>query len=388
MWSKLKKEKKVKEMKTKKIIMLCISLLILTSFSLQAVPNDNSTILEPIPSLIELTSHPAINITGNIEMDDFPNKTGSGTASDPYIIQFLNISQNLLFYSIKMVNVTRYVVIRNIAIGNVVLSSSAIKLENCANINVTDSYITINFAGIIGVNLTNCFFSNNIMEFNNGLGFSFVNSSSISLINNTIRSFTYREGILIRNSTNIIIKKNNISQMNYPGIRISLSNNTEIIENYISNVSYYGIEFYHSNNSQIKKNVIQDMRGGNEGISLIKSNYNVISENIISQTHLGISLTLSDNNTISYSQISNNDYGIFLSYSDGNNVFENSLCDNYDDDIFEENYDGDYNSIHDNYLDCSSPVNTISGYNIPILLIFGLLGLITATFFIHSKKKQ
>ena len=53
------------------------------------------------------TSHGKIYIDGNAEMDAFPNKTGTGTSEDPYVIGNYSIDAQFVGSGIYIENVNR-----------------------------------------------------------------------------------------------------------------------------------------------------------------------------------------------------------------------------------------------------------------------------------------
>lgn len=112
--------------------------------------------------------HPDIIIDGNSELSSFPDKTGSGTAGDPYVIQGYYFYQDIGAYThdaVDIRNTDDYLVIYNckFILGTVAggLSQDGISFYNVSNAFVIDcvfddsypsGYVTINHCNGITVN--------------------------------------------------------------------------------------------------------------------------------------------------------------------------------------------------------------------------------------------
>ena len=62
--------------------------------------------------------HIPFKISNNSELVSFPDKTGSGTENDPYIIENLEITNNGATAAIGLSNINMHLIIRNCTIVN------------------------------------------------------------------------------------------------------------------------------------------------------------------------------------------------------------------------------------------------------------------------------
>ncbi|MFX0102346.1 MAG: NosD domain-containing protein [Candidatus Hodarchaeota archaeon] len=144
-------------------------------------------------------------------MDAFPNKTGGGNASSPYIIENLEIDAGGVNSCIWIKDTTKPLIIRNCTLNNSGSGAfdSGIRLENCNSINITECNISDNSMGV----------------------YTFTSSS-------------------------INISKNNISSNDIHGVWFSYSSTNKIIDNEINGNSGSGITLSLSNDNLITKNVV------------------------------------------------------------------------------------------------------------------------------------
>ncbi|MFX0102891.1 MAG: right-handed parallel beta-helix repeat-containing protein [Candidatus Hodarchaeota archaeon] len=92
--------------------------------------------LDPrVPELDEvLLQHSYIEINGESELESFPNKTGSGTESDPYVIQDLNITWGPMDLGIYIIYIESYLVIENCTLENCGIDAwgdNLVVVQNC-----------------------------------------------------------------------------------------------------------------------------------------------------------------------------------------------------------------------------------------------------------------
>jgi parallel beta-helix repeat protein len=234
--------------------------------------------------------------------------SGSGTYSDPYIIENISID----------------------AAGSrsgITISESNVYFEinNCTLTNSSTFY-----AGIQLINVTNgAILNNNLSSNYNGISLA-VNSLNNTISGNFIERNT-NNGISLGTSPNNNISKNYILSNGYDGINLDDSDNNTIIENIIENhtnhFNDFGIYFFVSMFNLVSYNNITNNSGGaydnmGNSNSIIKNNITFSDYNGIS-TDLSWGLTIKQNN-ISYSEFR----GISLSNCWSSRVFRNVIFNN------------------------------------------------------------
>ena len=213
-----------------------------------------------------------IFISGNsgwVDFRDDGNCTGSGTHSDPYVIEDLVIDGGLSGSCILIKDSNEYFIIRNCTLygsGPDFDEDGGIKLEYVNNGKLID---------------------NNCSSNGNGIFLEYSNHNTIS---------------------------GNTADYNYNGIRVEYSNHNTISGNTVNDV-----------------NVLFPLPSASaNGIYLLFSDDNIVSGNTANNNHNGIWLLDSDDNTVSGNTANNNYYGICLVGSDFNTISGNSLMGNYD----------------------------------------------------------
>ena len=183
--------------------------------------------------------------------------SGSGTISDPYILEYIEINGFNLSSCIIIKNSNMYFIIRNCRFYN---SSSGmydagIRLEYVTN------------GRLISINCSN----------NNGNGIILYNCQNVIIEENSVND-NNRNGIFLYNSSNISIinNKNTINNNNNNGIHLILSHNNTISGNTI-NYNSIGIYLSESNYNNITGN---DLRFNNKACEEIDSVGNVIINNL------------------------------------------------------------------------------------------------------------
>ena len=201
--------------------------------------------------------------------------SGSGSWTDPYVIENVTIDGQGLDNCIEIKNSDVYFIVRNCSLYNSSSSSNAgIKLDNVDNGKIINN---------------NC-------------------------------SDNSRYGIYLYYSDNNTLSGNTATNNRY-GIRLWVSNNNALSGNNASN-NYNGIILDNSNNNALSGNTANNNGGG---ISLQHSNNNALSGNNASNNYNGILLDNSNNNALSGNTANNNDYGILLDDGDNNNLSGNLM---------------------------------------------------------------
>jgi len=241
-------------------------------------------------------THDRIFIEGN---DDFIPANGviggSGTESDPYIIENWAIDASTA-HGIEIRSTTAYFVIRNCVVESEGKTYYGIYLDNVRKGKVM----------------------NNTCK-NNDLGIYLYNSSDISLDNN-ICSSNSRLGILLEYSSNNTLS-NNICENNILGIQLSDSNNNTLDNNTCSNNDGYGIWLDNSDNNTLDNITCKN---NHYGIHLYYSCNNTLTNNICKNNDFGIYLEHSGNNFVSKNIVEKNDCGIYLCCLSDNNLISNN----------------------------------------------------------------
>ena len=239
---------------------------------------------ESISMEIKGTAHAPIYINGNSEFTSANGVTGgSGTQSDPYIIENWDIDGHGGTYCIWIENTDVWFVIRN-----------------CNLWNATDYNTEPSGTGIYLKNVTNGTLENNTCYDNLIYGIYLFASSNNTLSNNTCTrncgGISLESGSDYNNITN-----NNGYENDHDGIYLSSSSYNNILNNNFS-----------ANND--------------ESVCLDTSHNNCVANNTCTGCAYGIDLYAANNNQILYNNCSDNTYEIiYLEYAE-NNTISNNVC--------------------------------------------------------------
>ena len=311
--------------------------------------------------------------------------SGSGTWSDPYVIENVTVNgensgspiliensngyfriKHSTFYNsgsgifpiyeggIKLVNVTKGIIINNIAFDNQI----GILLYNSENNTILENIAYSNTH--LGISLeksnNNYLSENNVTHNKRGIYLYISHNNTLS--GNIANNNTY-SGIILGESNNNLVWGNNISyNIDGSGISLSGSNENIVSLNNIENNSY-GISLYLCNKNNISENTATNNKGG--GIRLSGSENNILSGNTaINSKWWGMYLSSSYNNTLSGNKANNNSYyGIYLYRSDGNTFSRNIANYNNESGIFL--HFSDNNSVSGNFAN-----NNYYGINLTV----------------------
>jgi parallel beta-helix repeat protein len=351
-----------------------------------------------------------IYINGNTQFTSANGVTsGSGTASDPYIIENWVISASSA-NGIDIENTTAYFVIRNGLIENGGGSYYGIKLDKVVNGRVENCTCKNDDYGILLItNSDNNILTNNTCENNiwygirleyssnnaltnntceNGGGIYLYDSENIKMRNNTLSNNRYNFGMEGTTLSHFVHDIDNSNLVNEKPIRYLMGQSNEVIgpslemgylglvncdnirvenivlkhniqgiliastkDSRVENCTFenngWGIYLWGSDNNILTNNTCDENGGG--GIGLLYSNNNIITINSCENNiWYGIRLEYSDSNMIKNSTFSSeNEYGVRL-YSSDNNIIEyNTISNNNRDGIWFE-YDSVNNTIRNN----------------------------------------
>ena len=177
----------------------------------------------------------------NHNWDNYNFITGTGTVSDPYHIENLIIEIDGDDNGIFISNSDETLLIKNCTIlhkneisSDKLMSSIGIYFKNCTNIQVKGCSAIKNSYGILLSNTTNI------------------------LIEESIFNNNKMAGIYSNHSSKNYFKENDIQQNNNTGFLLEFSNENTLSANIISKNYYYGIYLRNSNYNIIRDNFIQD----------------------------------------------------------------------------------------------------------------------------------
>jgi len=304
------------------------ALMIVTSLSVLA--STGSPVDQPQrASTNALTPHATIIINGN---EDFAVQgwPGNGTASEPYIIDGLDIDATA-------------------AIG--------IDIQNAdAYFTVTGCYIHDGGSGYIGIYLYNCMngnLNNNTCS-NDMVGIYLESSDGITVSNNTCTGNYY--AMYLYDSDGNTVSGNNCDTNSDCGIYLESSSSNTIIDNLCSSDNYgIYLTIYDVDPSDLNTLSNNTCHYNFNGIFLEWTGNNTLIENNCTESDYGIALLESDGNTLSYNNCSlDSECGIYLEASN-ENILSGSNC--------SENYYGIYATGSDNLTITDNNVNnnTIDG---------------------------
>jgi len=238
-----------------------------------------------LPGAAALKGHSPILINGNSEFAAANGVTGgSGTASDPYVIQGWNI--NLCwkcystYYGIRVANTTAYFRIFSVSVSSPTQGQPGygIALENVTNGGIDASVVDVesifNGPGIIVASSRNIVINaNNVAaggcsNFSNCSTYDSVgaySSTNVTISGNTVKAYASGSALGVKGSSNLTILHNTILMNGYApigapyapsnGITVSSSGNLRISQNsLINNACAKSIIIGGSNNIQIFEN--------------------------------------------------------------------------------------------------------------------------------------
>jgi len=188
------------------------------------------------------------------------------------------------------------------------------------------------------------YWSPGVMLFRPIYGFTLLAVRNVTICNTCIKNFS--TAILVKNSSEIIIRENNITEnecgieiessfdnnilkneiyKNEYGIILTDSSINRVFENHVSKNNIVGVYLCNSSNIGISQN---DITENGNGIYLHKSSSASIDENSILRNKCGIYFELSCDNTIIANEVTNNSHGIFFIESSNNIFYHNDFINN------------------------------------------------------------
>ena len=239
--------------------------------------------------------------------------TGSGTYSNPYVIEDLIIDNEGEGSGILIENSDVY-----------------FKIENCTLYN-SKYVISEENEGITLNNVQNGQVINNNCSYNS-IGINIISSDNNDVLENTVND-NKQNGINLEDSDNNNFIGNIANNNLWDGISLLGSDYNDISGNKINNNGLAGISIGEGFWDSFHNTVSQNSANNNQyGIFLSDSYYTTLTENSANNNQYGIYLIYSDSSIVSQNSANNNQYGIsILYYSDyntisGNNLIGNNVC--------------------------------------------------------------
>ncbi len=253
--------------------------------------------------------------------------TGSGTYSDPYVIEDLVIDGGGSGTGIWIQFSSVYFKVENCTVYN---SFIGIDIYSCDNNIVTGNNASYNDYGIQVEDCNNCIISENTVSYNSDTGMSMIGDNNTFVKNTANHNNNSGMGL---GGNYSIISENIASYNKVVGISIGGDNNNVSRNTACNNGGYgtglYGIELSGNNNILSLNNITGNSR---MGMYLGDFNNNTISgNNVNSNGEVGIELFYGNNNTISGNTIFNNTAGILIHAGGHDNlIFNNTFINNLD----------------------------------------------------------
>jgi len=275
------------------------------------------------------TRSQAIRIDSDIDLRNLASTNGwngSGSQSDPFIIENLTINDPSSNDCLYIGNTTDHLMIRNCSFTNLstgligtFAGSSGINLYNSHNVNITNTNCSSN--RIQGIKVQYCDNINITGNYcyDNQDGIFVYYSSKIRIEDNRIEDHSGK-GIYILNLAKFTVINNNSIENNFIGIKSGsdytiITNNTSIQDD-------YGIYLSGSSSSRIESNDISDC---GMGISVYSGLFNSLISNVVVQCDTGIEIERTYRPRIILNQV----YGGFVGitcYDSDPYIDSNTVC--------------------------------------------------------------
>ncbi|RDE13890.1 MAG: hypothetical protein C4K47_05325 [Candidatus Thorarchaeota archaeon] len=284
-------------------------------FVVQRAPN------EPMKVRTSGTPHANILIDGNSNFTSSNGVvSGSGTATDPYIIEGLDIDSSLGI-GIDVRNTDAYFVIRDVNINSTTAGYSGIHFDCVANGRIEQARFAGNRQSVLIEHSENSVVNGCNVSSSGDAGIRTSFCGNTSLTNNRVSPFGYSNGMSIENCVNSTIIGNDLGGV-YGGIWLYSSANTTVAGNDLSH-AYIGASCGSCRNATVLDNNFSWCWGS--AISLSSCGGFNITGNNASNCAGGISCSYSSDLIVASNDVSSSGSGIYLSYSDGALVVDNDM---------------------------------------------------------------
>ncbi len=264
--------------------------------------------------------------------------SGSGTESDPYLIENLKINGNNASSCIEIENSDTHFVVRNCTLYNSSMGAGSdlgggIKLKNVSNGTIYNNNCSYNgyYGILLNISCNNNIIKNNIIHDNTEGIVLAVWSCYNSIVENIVYD-NQVQGIIIawvsnfNNITDNILTNNGIC-----GIGGIFSSYFNLFENNIVSKSQWGIALaWGTSNCTVINNQIYENSQYGIYLDVGGGNHSIMDNSIVNNTLCGLNITQGEGNSIYFNSFVNPGYN---AYDDGvSNVWDNGSHGNYWDD--------------------------------------------------------
>ncbi|MHA1188147.1 MAG: right-handed parallel beta-helix repeat-containing protein [Candidatus Heimdallarchaeota archaeon] len=267
-----------------------------------------------------LIPHEPINVDGDSSFIDY-GFLGNGTHNSPYIIEGFSVINSTYIEGIIIFNTTKHFIITNCYVE---VNGEGIRVEDVANgtaVIANNQLKGCNSAGLVLVRADGTIVANNT-GLKNQISLRISYSRGVYVYNNTFTggspsTYTCIRGISTLDCTKLFITNNTIDDFEENILMLTttfslIANNTILSSNGHGGIFlWYGCDYNLVINNTVLNNSFED------GIRLIRSNYNKISFNTVkNNTRYGCNLDdESENNTIHHNNFINNNNDLAQGYS-------------------------------------------------------------------------
>jgi parallel beta-helix repeat protein len=288
--------------------------------------------------------HPPIRIDSNSELVSAAAAngwSGSGTASDPYVIDGLTMAAAGDTNSISVGNVSLYLRISNCTVSNLrpFTGGVGISVTNVANATIRDNVVSFYWVDILLTDSSSITLANNSID--HGLYGIQLDASDRNLVERNHFEICYLASVEVDDSADNVVRANTLH--NTSDIHLMYSSNNLIEDNVLSESSINQIHLYYSDHNVVRNNTLDhaevllssssdivvegnSFHGDFGGIELLVGNDNcTLINNQISDGN-GIEVTQSNEEIIAGNTLINCDlWGISLEMSSHNSLWNNTL---------------------------------------------------------------
>jgi parallel beta-helix repeat protein len=273
---------------------------------------------------------------------------GSGTAADPYLIEGWEIDaspggcSSTPCRGIAVQNTSASFIIRNVKISgeqyeygislsdvknarvegaSIAVVGDGISVVSSTNLTIFGNSIVASDAGITLTGCRNVYvLTNNVSH--GGQGIMIEDSSRVTLLDNVL-SGNNANGIVLSHGTNSTLERNTIAETAFRAIGLFDSSDIVITRNKIVGTGEECLYVLGGSGNSVIQNDVSDCKWG--GISVNTSNYNVITDNVVTATLRGITLYEACQNLVARNRAANGSAGIAITSStDCNLIVDNN----------------------------------------------------------------